>query len=49
MNPVVPACIEGKERTLGEYAELLRAAGFSRVEGRRTDSPLDAVLAVKGA
>src|SRR5262249_5778502 len=23
-------------------------AGFSRVEGRRTDSPLDAVLAVKG-
>jgi acetylserotonin N-methyltransferase len=41
-------CTEGKERTLGEYAELLREAGFASVEGRRTDSPLDAVLAVKG-
>ncbi len=41
------ACTEGKERTLGEYAELLKQAGFARVEGRRTDSPLDAVLAVK--
>jgi len=40
-------CTEGKERTLAEYDSLLRAAGFSRVEGRRTDSPLDAVLAVK--
>ena len=41
-------CTEGKERTLGEYTVLLRAAGFERVEGRRTDTPLDAVLAVKG-
>ncbi len=40
-------CTEGKERTLGEYASLLRGAGFGKVEGRRTDSPLDAVLAVK--
>jgi acetylserotonin N-methyltransferase len=40
-------CTEGKERTLAEYEELLKAAGFSRVEGRRTSSPLDAVLAVK--
>jgi acetylserotonin N-methyltransferase len=40
-------CAEGKERTLAEYAGLLRAAGFSQIEGRRTDSPLDAVLAVK--
>jgi acetylserotonin N-methyltransferase len=40
-------CTEGKERTLGEYAALLREAGFGRIEGRRTDSPLDAVLAVK--
>lgn len=40
-------CTEGKERTLGEYTDLLRAAGFSQVEGRRTASPLDAVLAVK--
>ena len=38
---------EGKERTLGEYEALLLEAGFGRVEGRRTDSPLDAVLAVK--
>jgi acetylserotonin O-methyltransferase len=40
-------CTEGKERTLPEYEVLLREAGFSRVEGRRTDSPLDAMLAVK--
>src|SRR5262249_39401325 len=40
-------CTEGKERTLAEYMPRLRAAGFGRVEGRRTDSPLDAVLAVK--
>ena len=40
-------CTEGKERTLPEYADLLREAGFSHVEGRRTSSPLDAVLAVK--
>jgi acetylserotonin N-methyltransferase len=40
-------CTEGKERTLGEYETLLREAGFARVEGRRTDSPLDAILAVK--
>jgi acetylserotonin N-methyltransferase len=40
-------CTEGKERTLGEYEALLRRAGFSRVEGRRTAAPLDAVLATK--
>jgi acetylserotonin N-methyltransferase len=40
-------CTEGKERTLAEYDTLLKAAGFSSVEGRRTNSPLDAVLAVK--
>ncbi len=40
-------CTEGKERTLGEYESLLRQAGFSEVSGRRTSSPLDAVLAVK--
>jgi acetylserotonin N-methyltransferase len=40
-------CTEGKERTLGEYTSLLRGVGFSRVEGRRTATPLDAVLAVK--
>jgi acetylserotonin N-methyltransferase len=40
-------CTEGKERTLAEYEELLRKAGFSEVRGRTTPSPLDAVLAVK--
>src|SRR5262249_18465098 len=40
-------CTEGKERTLGEYTELLRAAGFHDVQGRRTSTPLDVMLAVK--
>jgi acetylserotonin O-methyltransferase len=40
-------CTEGKERTLGEYETLLQQAGFSRVEGRRLETPLDAILAVK--
>jgi acetylserotonin N-methyltransferase len=40
-------CTEGKERTLSEYEQLLKGVGFRRVEGRRTDTPLDAVLAVK--
>jgi len=40
-------CTEGKERTLAEYAALLRAAGFANVEGRRTGAMLDAVLATK--
>jgi acetylserotonin N-methyltransferase len=40
-------CTEGKERTLAEYEELLHRAGFTEVQGRRTNSPLDAVLATK--
>jgi acetylserotonin O-methyltransferase len=40
-------CTEGKERTLAEYDNLLKQAGFVEVEGRKTASPLDAVLAVK--
>lgn len=40
-------CTEGKERTLGEYEALLKKAGFSEVSGCRTQSPLDAVLALK--
>lgn len=40
-------CTEGRERTLGEYRELLEAAGFADVEGKFTGAPLDAVLAVK--
>jgi acetylserotonin N-methyltransferase len=42
-------CTEGKERTLGEYEALLRQVGFAEVTGRRTSSPLDAVLAAKSA
>jgi acetylserotonin O-methyltransferase len=38
---------EGKERTPGEYESLLREAGFAEVQSRRTQSPLDAVLALK--
>jgi acetylserotonin N-methyltransferase len=40
-------CTEGKERTLSQYESLLRRVGFADVQGRRTDSPLDAILAVK--
>ena len=42
-------CTEGKERTLQEYEALLRKVGFSDVSGRTTPSPLDAILATKGA
>jgi acetylserotonin O-methyltransferase len=38
---------EGRERTLGEYSRLLRTAGFREVEGRRTATPVDAILALK--
>jgi len=40
-------CTEGKERSLPEYTKLLQAAGFSRVEGKRTGAPVDAILAIK--
>jgi acetylserotonin N-methyltransferase len=40
-------CTEGRERTLADYEELLGKAGFSDVTGCRTNSPLDAVLAIK--
>lgn len=40
-------CTEGKERTLSEFTALLREAGFAEVEGRRTGSSLDAILALK--
>jgi acetylserotonin N-methyltransferase len=42
-------CTEGRERTLGEYGRLLEDAGFRNVEGSRTGSPLDAILAIKPA
>jgi acetylserotonin N-methyltransferase len=38
---------EGKERSLSEYSELLKEAGFARVEGKRTGKYLDAILARK--
>lgn len=40
-------CTEGKERTLTEYEALLSDAGFVNVTGCRTNSPLDATLAIK--
>jgi acetylserotonin N-methyltransferase len=40
-------CTEGKERTLAEYEKLLKDVGFADVVGRRTKSPLDAMLALK--
>lgn len=40
-------CAEGKERTLAEYEALLRPHGFTHVEARRTQVPLDAILARK--
>lgn len=40
-------CTEGKERTLGQYADLLRQVGFRDVDGREMESPLDTVLAWK--
>lgn len=40
-------CTEGKERTLAEYEALLTKVGFRDVQGCRTSSPLDAVLAIK--
>lgn len=40
-------CTEGKERSLPEYTKLLQNAGFQQIEGRRTGTALDAILAVK--
>ena len=38
---------EGRERTAAEFESLLKAAGFSKVDSRRTGTPLDAILAIK--
>lgn len=40
-------CTEGRERSVGEYRDLLESFGFTQVEGRRTGAPLDAVLAIR--
>jgi acetylserotonin N-methyltransferase len=41
------ACTEGRERNLAEYEALLRQAGFTKVEARRTGRPVDAVMGWK--
>jgi acetylserotonin O-methyltransferase len=45
LNMLVVA--EGKERTVAEYTALLKKAGFSKIEARRTPGPLDAILAYR--
>jgi acetylserotonin N-methyltransferase len=40
-------CTEGRERSLAEYATLLRCAGFAKVDAVRTGKPVDAILARK--
>ncbi|CAN5199072.1 class I SAM-dependent methyltransferase [soil metagenome] len=40
-------CTEGKERTMSEYEALLHRVGFRDVQGCRTASPLDVVMAWK--
>jgi acetylserotonin O-methyltransferase len=40
-------CTEGKERTITEYESLLSRCGFRDVQAMRTQSPLDALLAIK--
>lgn len=45
MNMLV--CTEGKERNLEEYSTLLKAVGFTNVQGFRTGTPLDVVFGVK--
>ena len=40
-------CTQGKERSLGEYRDLLEDAGFRNVQGHITGGPLDAILALK--
>ncbi len=40
-------CTDGRERTEGEYKQLLGGAGFSDIEFRRTGTFVDAVFAVK--
>jgi len=40
-------CTEGKERTLGEYEQVLTKAGFSNITCVRTAVPVDVVMAMK--
>lgn len=41
-------CTEGRERTAEEYSRILHNAGFSTVKFQKTDSLVDAILAIKG-
>ncbi len=41
------ACTDGKERSLSEYRALLHNSGFTHIEGRRTGTLVDAILAYK--
>jgi len=40
-------CTEGRERSVGEYRQLLEDAGFVEVRGHTTGCPLDAIFARK--
>jgi acetylserotonin O-methyltransferase len=40
-------CTEGRERNFAEYEKLLRQAGFTKVQARRTGRPVDAVMGWK--
>lgn len=40
-------CTEGRERTLAEYDDIIKAAGFREVTGVRLPVPIDAILAIK--
>uniref|UniRef100_A0A7C2PGG5 Homocysteine methyltransferase n=1 Tax=Schlesneria paludicola TaxID=360056 RepID=A0A7C2PGG5_9PLAN len=40
-------CTEGRERSLPDYRTVLERAGFTHVQGHRTNVPIDAVLAIK--
>jgi len=41
-------CTEGKERTLQEYTALLDNIGYKQIQGKRTGTPVDAIIAFKG-
>jgi acetylserotonin N-methyltransferase len=40
-------CTEGRERNVAEYESLLRRAGFTKVEAKRTGKAVDAVMGWK--
>jgi acetylserotonin O-methyltransferase len=40
-------CTEGRERSAGEYEELLREAGFAAIRTARLQAPVDVMIATK--